>query len=327
MMRFDWSKVDLKLGLWFAVVSFVVMNLAQFRDAAWMTAGLSALLAWLPLLLTQHRHVPSGIAAILVYLVAGCILSFIGHASLSSEVARVLIVGVISFVAVLTLRFGTFCYLVGYVLVFWYVLSPLFSANLGLYNTIEGHLVGCLGILIFWILQGRWVDGYSWDRDWPVEERTPFGIVLPYAGILSATMMIGFGVGGRILSSDPTIMAQASLNIISPSGEQTWQAGIGRMIFGAGGAIVGFYIGLLFPGLIAYELVIAVCSFVALAFLWVNIGFLVGAFAIMFTYPIGAVGEAGHAIGNEKLLAEFLGIFLAVIAIWAIGRRLAKTAA
>lgn len=96
------------------------------------------------------------------------------------------------------------------------------------------------------------------------------------------------------------------------------------MIFGIGGAITGFYIGFIFPGMLAYELVIAICSFVALAYLWVNIGFLVAAFAIIFTYPIGALGDAGHAAGNERLLAEFLGIFLAGIAISAIGRLLSE---
>lgn len=221
MIQFDWSKINLKLGFWFAVATLAVINLAQFRDAAWMTAGLSALLAWLPLLLTQHRHVPSGLVALVGYMLVGSALSVIGHWSVSNELGRVIMVGAVSFAAVLMLRFGIFCYLFGYVLVFWYVLSPLFSASIGLYDTIEGHLVGCLGILLFWIAQGMFVEGYGRQAPAPDLTKIPFKTVVPYAGILSATMMIGFGVGGRILSSDPTLMAQASLNIISPSVNQT----------------------------------------------------------------------------------------------------------
>ena len=261
----------------------------------------------------------------LAYLLLGWVLSVIGHWALQNELGRIVAVGVVAFAAAMMLRFGVFWYLVGYVLVFWYVLSPLFSATLGLGETIEGHVVGVLLLFVFWTSQRVWTNENPWQEAWPEGERLPIRIAAPYAGILSATMMIGMGVGGRILSTDQTILAQSSLNIISPSMEQTWQAGASRMVFGIGGAIVGFYIGQFFPSLIAFEIVIAVCSFVGLAFFRVNMGFLVGAFAVMFTYPTGALGEAGHASGNEKLLAEFLGILVAGIAISLIGRLLAES--
>ena len=316
VFQFNWDKIDIRLGLWFALVAFVVMNLGQFRDAAWMTAGISALLAWLPLLLTGHSNFRSGALALLAYLFVGIVLSVGAHLVLLSETGRIAAVGGVTFAAALVFRFGVFWYLVGYVLVFWYVLSPLFSGTLGLADTIEGHVVGVMGILLYWTAVHISKNGWTLGPATPATEKQSMEFVIPYAGILSVTMMTGLGVGGRILSADPTLMAQASLNIISPSVKQTWQAGIVRTIFGIGGILIGFYIGLLFPSLLVFEIVISLCSFVALAFLKVHMAFLVGAFAVLFSYPIGAQGpEIGHGLGNERLLAEFLGIPLAIIAI------------
>ena len=316
MMQFDWQKRDLPLGAWYTVVAFTVMYLAQFRDANWMTAGLSALFAWLPLLLTGHRHLRSGVLALVIYFLAGCALSVLGHWVLASEVGRIIAVGGVAFLAALMLRFGVFWYLVGYVLLFWYVVSPLFSHPLGLAQALEGHVVGALGILIFWVSRRVWVDGWTWHDAWPEMQPMRRRIVVSYAGVLAATTMMGIGVGGRVLSADPTLMAQASLNIIAPSVKQTWEAGITRMIFGFVGLIFGFYLGLFFPSVLVYQLVIAVCSFVALAFFKVHMAFLTGAFAVMFAYPIGERGgEIAHTIGNERLLAECLGILLACLAI------------
>lgn len=324
MIVFDWSKADYRLGFWFSVVSFTVMNLAAFRDATWMTAGISALLVWLPLLLTEHRHFQSGVVAIIAYFLIGCALSVVGQWLLPSELWRVVGVGIVTLAGVFALRFGIFWYLVGYVLIFWYVLSPLFSASIGLGETLEGHFVGCLGILIFWVGKEFFQKEKIWSSPWPEITFVPFRIVLSYAGIMSATMMIGIGVGGRILSTDPTIMAQASLNIMVPSVHQTRLAGFSRVIFGIGGAVVGFYIGVLFPSDFAYQIVIALTSFAALAFFKVNMGLLVGAFAIMFSYPFGTQGETGSLAGNERIIAEFLGIFAATIAIGLIARFLVE---
>lgn len=316
MMQFDWTKTDLRLGFWFALVTFAVFNLAHLRDAAWMTAGLGALLAWLPILLSDQRNIRTGALSLAFYLVVGIVLALLAHWIPPGGFGRIIAVGIVAFAGALMLSFGAFWYLVGYVLVFWFVLSPLFSASLGLVDTIEGHIVGVIGISAFWLIRQVAVNGARWQDPMPMETPIPRPIVLSYAAILSGTMMAGFGLGGRILSADQTLVAQASLNIIAPSVQQTRASGIVRLIFGIGGTAFGFYIGLFFPGTLAFELVIALSAFVALAFLKVHMGFLVGAFAVMFSYPMGAQGpEIGHALGNEKLVAEVAGILLAVVAI------------
>jgi len=321
MMRFDWQARDLRLGAGFAAVTLVVMGLAQFREATWMTAGLSALLAWLPLLLLNHRHLRSGVAALGFYLLAGALLTILAHMVLPYEIGRICAVGVVAFAAGLMLRFGIFWYLFGYVLVFWYVLSPLFSGQIGLADTMEGHIVGTVGIALFWVCRRVWAEGATWDAPEPATATVPSGIMWRYAGVLSAVTMVGTGIGGRILSADPTLMTQASLNIIAPSMDMTLEAGAVRVVFGVGGLLIGFYLGLLFPSLVLYQFVIALCAFVALGFFKVNIGFLTGAFAVMFAFPIGMTGgEAAHTIGNERLFAEILGIALACMAIYALGR-------
>ena len=89
--------------------------------------------------------------------------------------------------------------------------------------------------------------------------------------------------------------------------------------FGIGSLLLGFYPGILFPGTLAYQLVIGVSSFVALAFFKANLPFLTFAFSLLFACPIGQQGgEMSHSIGNERLLAEFLGILLARFAIQAL---------
>ncbi len=298
------------------VVAFPIMSLALYRDANWMTAGLSALFAWLPLLLVDQRHLRSGVLALVIYLIAGCGLSLLGHLLLEFETGRIIAVGGVAFLAAMMLRFGVFWYLVGYVLLFWYVVSPVFSGSLGLAETLEGHIVGALGISMFWVIRRVWVDGWTWGTAWPKAEVTPRRVALGYAGVLAGTTMTGIGIGGRLLSIDPTLMAQASLNIIAPSVKQTWEAGLVRVVFGFVGLLAGFYLGFYFPDILVYQVVIAVSSFFALALFKVHMAFLVGAFAVIFGYPIGQQGgDIAHNIGNERLLAEFLGILLACLAI------------
>ncbi|MBE1282102.1 MAG: hypothetical protein GJ676_02205 [Rhodobacteraceae bacterium] len=288
-----------------------------------MTAGLSALLAWLPLLLTGESDFGRGVRALLIYLFAGALLSCLGHVLLPSELPRMLGAGAVAVCAGLVLRFGVFWYLTAYVLLFWYVLSPLFSASLGLSETLEGHLVGTVGLLAYWsfsCLRSRDLGAnHSTEAR---DDAVPWRLVWRYSMVLSATTMVGTGLGGRILSADPTLMTQASLNIIAPSVDMTLQSGLLRAVFGIGGLAIGFYLGLLFPNFVFYQVIIAICAFVALGFFQVNIGFLTGAFAVMFAFPIGMPGgEAAHAVGNERLLAELLGIGFACLAIFALGRK------
>lgn len=321
MIRFNWDETDLRLGFWFALVTLAIMGLGQFREATWITAGLSALLAWVPLLLLDYRHLRSGVTALATYVVLGAALSVLGHLVAPYEVGRILAVGAVALVAGLSLQYGLFCYLFAFVLLFWFVLTPLFSTSVGLSDTLEGHFVGSVGLLLFWSIRRALFDGASWHDPLPPFGKFPMPLSWKYAGVLSAVMMMGTGVGGRILTSDPTLIAQASLNIVAPSVDMTLQAGLGRMLFGLGGLLMGFYLGLFFPSVVLFQFVVALGAFVGLAFLRVNIGFLVWAFAFIFAFPMGSFGvEEAHASGNERLLAEGLGIALACVAIFALGR-------
>lgn len=321
MIRFEWSNIDLRLGIWFAIVTFAVMGLGQFLEATWVTAGLSALLAWVPLLLLDHKHLRSGTIALLVYILGAAILSVLAHVLSASESGRIISVGLVALIAGLTLRYGLFFYLFAYVLLFWYVLTPLFSASVGLADTLEGHFVGSIGLLTFWVIRRRRVDGTSWKDPPPFSDPMPKAVSWKYACVLSAVMMIGTSMGGRLLATDPTLIAQSSLNIIAPSVDMTLAAGLGRVLFGFSGLLMGFYLGLYFPNIVLFQFVIIVGAFVGLAFLRVNIGFLVWAFAFVFSFPMGMLDQdVAHAAGNERLLAEVLGILLAGVAILFLGR-------
>ena len=216
MFQFDWSRFNTCLGLIFAVGVLVVFGLTGRLDFPFYTAGISALLAWITIILapgpTRRQH----ITGLLAFLVGGAALT-----ALADTVAA-----------------------------------------------------------------------------WP---------------------------GGRLVSvalvTDPTLIANATLNMISPSLQQTWHAAVERLVLGTAGLIAGFYFGWYFPqAWVGYGVALA-CSFLALGLLYVNFALVLCVLFFLTAYFWGTMqSDLAHQLGNEKLIGEFAGVAIAVIAIAVLTR-------
>lgn len=315
MIKVDWTKIEWRLGLGHMVAVVVVTNLAVIDEPTWTVGGISALLAWVILLLGNPSSKKQAVVGVVSFFVCGAILSAIAHWLATVESYRLISVGVVAFLGSMLLVKGLFAFITGFCLVYWFLLSPIFSNGIGLGETLEGHLLGSGAILV--VVAFQYLKSDKMETPPPVKEDAPsLKLVTAYAAVVASTMMLTFGLGMRFMKSDPTIISQAAYNVISPSTQQTWDGVIMRMIFGTSGICLGFYLGVYFPSPFVNQLVIAVSSFVALAFVRISFGPMVGAFMVIGAYPWGRMEEGiGNAIANEKILGEITGVLIAGVAI------------
>ena len=316
MFKYAWKSFDPKLGLYNMLGVLLVLNLAELLGAAWIAAGVGALLAWITVLLGRARSWQGELVGLLVYLVAGAILSYLAHAVVSNEALRLGIMFLVTFLGMMLMTRGMHAFMVAWCLVYWFLLSPLFSTGMGLEETVNGHLMGVGVVILLHLAKRLWWRPVIGETSTQDADLPPFRFVAVYSAVVALTMVIGLGIGARTLRTDPTLIANSAFNIISPSASQTWKSAVERMLFGTAGICLGFYLGMLFPGALAGQLVIGISSFLALALLRVSFGPMVGALFIMISYQWGTMEpEAGHAIANEKIIAELVGVVLAGIAI------------
>jgi hypothetical protein len=127
----------------------------------------------------------------------------------------------------------------------------------------------------------------------------------------------GTALGTQLLTVDPTVIANATINIISPSFTLVWRNAVERVVLAFSGLLIGFYLGWFFPGDLFGNILTAVAACAALALVRVSFALLMFFLFMMLAYPWGVMhSDAGHLIANEKLIGELIGV---VIAIGAIG--------
>jgi uncharacterized membrane protein YccC len=185
-----------------------------------------------------------------------------------------------------------------------------------------GHIVGTGLVIALNLVKPIWSRATRNSESQPESsgdhdaERPSIGFVVQFASIVSLSIVAGVAAGTRLLTSDPTLIANATLNIISPSLRQTWNAAVERVILGTLGIAIGFYMGWFFPQPWVGNLLSVVFAFLALGFIYVNFGLLVGAIFAIISYPWGRMhSDLGHMLANEKLIGEAIGVVVAVIAI------------
>ena len=316
MFVYQWKKLDLKLGLYHMLGVLVVLNLAEYVDVAWTAVGIGALLAWITILLGEPRNWRAETGGLLVYLVVGIGLSYLGHAVAGNEVLNILTMFVVTFFGILLISKGLHTYMVAWCLVYWYMLSPLFSLSMGLTQALLGHVIGTGLVIFLHFARHIWLRPMKELQTPDTGGLLPLGFAVTYSAVVALTMAIGLGIGARALKADPTLISNAAFNVIGPSALQTWKAALERMLFGTAGILLGFYLGVLFPGETVERLVIAVSSFLALATLRVSFGLVIGALFILLSYQWGTLeAEAGHVIANERMIAELVGVVLAGVAV------------
>ncbi len=324
MFRYDWSLFNTKLGLIFTISSLVVFNLMDRFDFQMMAAGISALLAWLTIILVPNRKRSQHIFGLAGYLVAGLALTWLAGMVEPYYWLKLASMGLVTFAGYLMLLQGPHPYMVSWCLVYWYLLVPLFLGDNNVGPVMFAHGVGVCLVISLNVIKPLWSSATvaSASKIEPEAEaaqgqnQPAVRQVVGFASVVSLSMVTGLAAGIRFLTADPTLIANATLNMISPSLEQTWHAAVERIILGFIGIIGGFYFGWFFNDPWVGQMVIAVCSFLTLGVIYINFGLVIGIFFFLISYAWGGMqSDLAHRIANEKLFAEFAGVAIAVIAI------------
>jgi hypothetical protein len=327
MFQFDWSRFNTRLGLIFAAGVLVVFGLTGRLEFPLYTAGISALLAWITIILapgpTRRQH----ITGLLAFLVGGAALIALADTVAAWPGGRLVSVALVTFGGYLVMLRGLHPFMVAWCLVYWYLLVPLFLKDQGVSNVILGHCVGTALVIALNLLQPVWslatkrTAAEPNDSAPPGEDHPTLGFVFGFAVTVSVAMLVGVAAGARWLATDPTLIANATLNMISPSLQQTWHAAVERLVLGTAGLIAGFYFGWYFPQAWVGYGVALVCSFLALGLLYVNFALVLCVLFFLTAYFWGTMqSDLAHQLGNEKLIGEFAGVAIAVIAIAVLTR-------
>jgi hypothetical protein len=320
MFRYDWSQFNTRIGLIFMVGLLVTFQLMGRVDFSMYAAGISALLAWLPIVLAPQISWFRHVLGLLAYLLLGALLVTVAAALVDNRTLHYISMALVTFLGYLVLLRGMHPYLVAWCLVYWYMLVPLFLAAETSVPVMLGHLVGAGLVLALILVKPLWSMATSnggaeevVDEKAREEEVIPTGYAVRYAAVVALSITVGVIAGARWLVSDPTLVANATLNMISPSLQQTWQSGFERLLLGGLGIVAGFYFGWAFPDPWVGRVVMALGGFFALGVLYINMQLLVGMLFFIVAYSWGAMrSEAGHELANEKLIAEFVGVAIAI---------------
>ena len=332
MFNFNWSLFNPRMGLIFMVGYLVVFNLPVAADYSPLVGGISALLAWLTVILVPDALRKAHLEGLVIYLIGGMALSWLAVELAPYTYVRLFSMGVVTFVGYLCLIRGAHTFMVGWCLVYWYLLAPLFIDDGGLVPLLISHVMGSGLVLGLNLLKPVWqratkstteepgaaqptVDSAEADEA-EADDGPGLGFVISYASVVSLTIMAGLAAGLRWLTTDPTLIANATLNMISPTLKQTWHMAVERLVLGTTGIIGGFYFGWFFPDPWVGQLVAVGFAFLTVALVYVNFGLVIGVLFFLLSYSWGTMqSEAAHQIGNEKLFGEFIGVGLAIVAI------------
>ena len=329
MFNFNWHLFNPRIGLIFMVGCVVVFSIPAPREFSVLAAGVSALLAWLPIIMVPDATRRQHLVGLVVYLLVGCLLTLMAAWLSATEVGLLVSMGVVTFLGYMCLLLGMHSFLNGWCLAYLYLLLPLFVAGGDVQSVLFGHILGVGMVIVLNLLKPVWAiatrrnvkeEEYeassTEEGEQDSDDDVTTGFAVAFATVVSAVIVAGLGLGHRFLTTDPTLIANATINMISPSLQQTWYSAVERLILGTAGLLGGFYLGWFFPEPWMGIFVLLVSSFLTLALVYVNFGLLVCAMFFLLAYQWGSQqNEAAHLIGNEKLVGEFLGVAMAVVAI------------
>jgi hypothetical protein len=329
VFKYDWSQFNIKLGLIFIAGALVVFGfIGRIADFSVMAAGISALLAWCTVIIVPDQKWKDHIVGLLAYLLFGVGLTWLAAVLLPYEWIRLGSMAVVTFLGYLVLLRGLHPFIVSWCIVYWYLLVPVFIGDGALGPVMLGHVAGTTVVLGLNLIKPVWsratadskkVDAEKLaelvDPEAP-EEAPSVGFVVGFALVVSVTIFAGLLAGTRWLTSDPALIANATINMISPSLQQTRDMAVERIIWGTLGVCAGFYLGWYFPGPWVGNVVVIVGSFFAVGLIYVHFALVVGIVFFLISYSWGAMqSDTGRLIANERLLSELAGVLLAVIAI------------
>ena len=320
MFKYDWSKIDVKTGLIFMIGVLVVFYVMGNTVVA-VAVGTSALLAWCTLLLVPPQSRRRDFVGLAVYLLAGAALTWLSYVAAPNTAGFLIAMFLVTFVAYMMLLVGAHEFMSGWCLAYWFMVVPLLTAGGGFKAVLYAHLSGTAVVIAVNVLKPLWAgrSEVATAEAQPSEPPAPepsVGYMVSYATIVASSIAGGVALGSRFLAVDPTAIANGTLNIISPSFKLVWRSAVERVVLVTLGIIAGFYLGWFFPGDMFGKVLTAVMAFATMSTVMVSFGVLMGFLMVMTAYPWGVMhSEAGHLIANEKLLGDFVGVVIALIAI------------
>lgn len=312
ILNFNWDAINVRGGTKYAIAVTIVVVLSLYIDFPWMAVGTSALLAWI--IPGEGRDRLVGIA---IYIVGGVALTFLVAAIGGTYWPWLVSMIVVAFLGTFGMIEGPRGFMVGWCLICWFYVAPILGTAEMPMEILSAHLLGSIVILILVALPfGQKPDAAETSEETPPAEKPSVHFVASYAATVAIVMTIGVVLGDMWLKSDPTLILQASLMIILPSAMGTWVVAVDRIIGLTLGIVVGFYLGQMFGSLTLEIIVWIAASFLLVTLMNVNAGPMIFFFVLPFAVAWGALeGDAGHAIANERIAAEIIGVVLAGIAV------------
>lgn len=312
ILDFNWSAFDPKTGLKYTLGVAIVIAASLVIEFPWFACGVSALLVWLTNVPGPRSARLKGMA---VYIIIGALLVGLGYVLAGTFWPWVISMLVVAFIGTYTMIEGPRGFQVGWCLICWFYCLPLFDIGNIPWDILNAHLLGS-GVMFAIIVLLSVKEDAEEELAAPTEKPN-VAFVTSYATTVAIVLAIGTALGGLWLKSDPTLILQASLMILMPSVLGTWVVAADRIIGLVLGVLVGIFLGQFMGFDTAVEIIVwLVASFMLVATMNVNAALMVFWFVLPFTMVWGTLeSEAFHELGNERIIAEIIGVVLAGIAV------------
>lgn len=322
LFRFDWGAFDTAAGLKYAIGILVVWWLTEAYGFISFVAGVSTLLAWLTDIPGQRRDRILGMVA---YALLGVPLTLLGIQLATSPWLLIAATFIVAFVGTMPLARGSRLFMVGWVLIFWFLLVPLFEATEDPSQIVVSFLVGAAAVILLTLLGAlveRWLGrgNVSVLPNNDTGEQPALSFVVGYSFTVALTLAVTLFIGWRLLESDPTLVAQGAFFVIGPNSRQTWINGIERAIAVVLGIVVGLWaFQFVAEGTVAYVLIVALISFLTLALMNVNYGAFMFFFVVFMAFWWAESGlDKAYFLAGERIAAELLAIVIAGLAVFSL---------
>jgi hypothetical protein len=314
ILQFNWDALDVRGGVKYTIGVAIVIAFSLVIEFSWVAVGMSALLTWLVNVPGPRRE---RLNNLVLFIVIGAALIGLAWSLAGTYWPWLISMVVVAFLGTFTMIRGPRGFMLGWCLICLFYVAPLLGTAEMPFEVLSAHLLGSITILILIALPfGDTTDPES-ESDAPASaERPSIPFVSSYAATVAIVMTIGLVLGDMWLKSDPTLILQASLMIILPSALGTWTVAVDRMIGLILGIVAGFYLGQVAGGQAMEIIVWLAASFMLVSLMNVNAAPMIFFFVLPYSLVWGMLdGEAGHAIANERIVAELIGVVLAGIAV------------
>ena len=320
LLRFNWQAYDPIGGMKYVAGVVIIIALSKvFPDFPWFATGLSAALAWLTTTIPGRRA--DRLLGALIFIVLAAALLGLAHLLSGTHWPWIVAMLAVAFFGTFIMIKGSRGFMIGWCLICWFYVVPLIGALDAPGQLLICHLLGSGVVFVLNALPMLWEKKQAdadkiCDQTVETEPAPSLGFVLQHSTAVGLVMALGLVLGDMWLKSDPTMITNASLMIMFPCRQQTVTMAADRMIGAVLGILVGFYLGLYIQSPILEPLLWIVMSYGVLALMTVNAGACAFFFLVIMGASWGALGyEAGNSIANERILAEFVGVSLAGIAV------------